>query len=151
MTKFTALAFLLLVFAASSKADSVTYVYTGSDFTRCSNGACPTNYSSDYITASITFSGPLGNNLSLTDELASVTSWSIQDALGYVSFSSSNTNAAAELVNLSSDLPADMSFSTDSVGDILEYLVDAANASTVPLLLTPRLRVEAVCKSLTPR
>lgn len=134
--KFAAFAFLLLVCAATCRADSATYVYVGNDFTRCSNGACPTNYSSDYITASVTFSAPLGNNLSLTDELSSVTAWTIQDALGYFSFSSTDTNAAAELLNLSGQ-PADMSFSTDSLGGILDYLVDAGNANTSAIIINP--------------
>jgi hypothetical protein len=121
---------------ALRSANVVTYQYKGNFFTRCSNGTCPADYTSDYIVASVTFSGPLGNSLPLASQLSSVTVWTIQDALGYFHFSSTDTNAAAELVNLSGK-PADMSFSTDGNGGIVDYVVNAQNPLAVAIIINP--------------
>jgi len=130
----------ITVFAAAlpalRSANVVTYQYKGNFFTRCSNVTCPADYASDYITASVIFSGPLANSLPLSGQLSSVTAWTVQDALGYFHFSSTDTNAAAELVNLSGQ-PADMSFSTDSSGSIVNYLVDAENPLAVAIIINP--------------
>jgi hypothetical protein len=130
----------ITVFAAAlpalRSANVVTYEYKGNFFTRCSNGTCPANYTSDYIIASVTFNAPVGNSLPLASQLSSITAWTIQDALGYFYFSSTDTNAAAELVNLSGK-PADMSFSTDSNGNIVNYLVNAQNPIVQAIITSP--------------
>ncbi len=96
-------------------ATTKTYQYTGSPFTACSVGTCPSNYTSDYLMASLTFSAALPANLASTNELTSpnLLAWSIGDALGYVSFSSADAKAASELMILT--------LSTDSNGNIVDY------------------------------
>ena len=103
-------ALLWIGIAAPSANADITYDYVGNPFTRCSFGPCPVNYTSDYIIASISFSAPLGDNLPLTDETSSLTAWTLSDADGYFSFSSTGTTALMGLL-----------LSTDSKGNIMDY------------------------------
>lgn len=117
-------------------ANNVTYEYKGDFFTRCSNGTCPANYASDYLIATVTFNAPLGNSLPLAGQSSSLIAWTIHDALGYFNLSSTDPNAASELVNLTGK-PADMSFSTDSNGNIVNYRVDGQNSLVDAILINP--------------
>ncbi len=100
---------------------SVTAYYTGGLFTRCDGVAsidgCPVFSFSDYILASFSFIAPLAPNLSSYSP--SPTAWTICDALGYVSLSSTDANAASELQQLS--------LSTDGNGAIAGYQILVAN------------------------
>jgi len=65
------------VFAGARDAESqVTYTYTGKDFTSAFGGPYST---SDFISASVTFTSSLPDNLDLTNESSSIISWSITD------------------------------------------------------------------------
>jgi hypothetical protein len=94
-------------------------------FNRCNgitslNGSCPANSFSDYDIASLAFSAPLGANLSSANEASSpnLIAWMIGDALGDTpSFSSTDANAAAELIGIS--------LSTDSSGAITGWAMNA--------------------------
>jgi hypothetical protein len=122
--------------AAPSASADVVYTYTGTPFTRCgSSPNCPANYTSDYILASISFAAPLPANLPLTPELSSLTAWSIRDALGNFSFSSTDPNAAAELTAFAGC--TDMSFSTDSKGNIADYCMAAQSAQFFGVIINP--------------
>ena len=117
---------ITLLCTAAFGSTPATYSYTGSPFDRCNgtnsvNGNCPANFTSDYIAASFTFSTPLAANLSSANEASSpnLAAWSVHDALGYASFSSSDANAAAELVKLS--------LSTNGNGAIVGWNVQISN------------------------
>ena len=88
---------------ASAKGDAI-YSYTGSHFTTVT-GSAPAGITSDFITASFTFAGPLGPNLSE----ASLTplAWSISDQIDTIT----SADPAASIV-LSF-------FSTDAMGKIV--------------------------------
>jgi hypothetical protein len=92
---------------------TITYNYQGTTFDRCGHGGCPANYTSDFDSASLTFSNPLAANLSSADVTANLLSWTIGDALGYSAFSSSTAGAAQVLL------------STNSGGAIVGYQVEA--------------------------
>jgi hypothetical protein len=85
---------------AAAPAVQTTYSYKGSNFTSCDGGApptgevCPANYTSDYDTATLSFTAPLPPNLSNVNvmSLPSFTAWQIGDAQGEVSFSSTKAN-----------------------------------------------------------
>jgi hypothetical protein len=109
----------------------VTYYYTGKPFSQCDGGSpplgagpCPPSslYKSDYEIASLTFGAPLAPNLSNANLAASpnLISWTIGDALGLVSFSSTDANASTEL--------QDLSLSTDSTGSIASWTLGAQPA-----------------------
>src|SRR6185437_14921586 len=100
----------------SAKADT-TYIYTGTPFTTCTYGPCPANFTSDYITASITFASPLGYIPTLTAETP--LSWTIGDAFGNFSFSSSNN--PTYLTGFLSQGAPPLSLSTDINGNIVDY------------------------------
>jgi PEP-CTERM motif len=122
--------------APAANAD-VIYDYTGTPFTRCgSSPDCPADYTSDYIIASITLAAPLAPNLPLTDELSSLIAWTISDSLGNFSFSSTDPDAAAE-VSGSINGCADMSFSTNSGGKIVDWCVGAGNVEFLGLTINP--------------
>jgi len=96
-----------LIFAVCTAAsgDSITYTYTGNAFNDCNGAAlvienCPVNSFSDHNIASLTFSAPLGGNLSSASPTP--TAWTIGDALGLTpSFASTDATAATELKALS--------------------------------------------------
>lgn len=99
---------LMAALCTAAFAETVTYNYSGSPFTVCNgatyvNGNCPANFSSDYNTASFTFSAPLAAGLSSANELSSpnLTAWTLSDAHGLASYSSTDLNAATELTELS--------------------------------------------------
>jgi hypothetical protein len=127
-------AWLITVFCTATFGGAVTYNYTGNMFVRCNgvsfvNGNCPGNFSSDYDIASFTFSAPLAGNLSSANELSSpnLTAWRIRDALGLAGYSSTDPNAANELVMLS--------LSTNGSGAIVGWGIQApvfAPGSGVP-------------------
>jgi type VI protein secretion system component Hcp len=107
---------------AASGPGTTTYMYTGAPFDLCNgvasvNGNCPANFTSDYTTATFTFSAPLAPNLSSANELSSrnLISWSLRDALGNASYSSADANAATELTQLT--------LSTDSNGNIVAWQI----------------------------
>jgi hypothetical protein len=103
---------------------SITYNYVGNVFDRCNgtttgSGNCPANFTTDYIKASATFNAPLAGGLSKVDEKSSVTAWSIGDANGVASFSSSDANAVSELMTLS--------MSTDASGALTGWVMEGSN------------------------
>lgn len=100
--------------ATSARAD-VIYNYKGNPLSVCSFGTCP----SDYIIASLSFTNPLGPNLSGEDVSGALTSWSISDTLGLLNFSSSDPNS-----NLVGPL-----LSTNSSGDITEWIMEGFSAT----------------------
>ena len=115
---------LVLALSTVAFGDSITYDYTGNPLIYCNgvtfvNGNCPADYASDYVTMSLTFSAPLADNLSSINEIPNLLSWSISDALGDASFSSSDADAASELTQLT--------LSTDGSGDIDQYTIDVSN------------------------
>jgi hypothetical protein len=125
---------LILAVFAPAFGGSITYNYTGNTFDVC-NGAtflnvnCPANSFSDYDIASLTFSAPLGANLSSASEASSpnLLAWTFSDALGDTpSFSSTDTNAATELQELS--------LSTNGSGAITGWTM---LAETAGFFLTP--------------
>ena len=96
----------MLALCTAGFGASITYNYTGITFNECNgvapaNGACPANYAADYIIASATFSTPLAGNLSAANLASSpnLLAWTIGDSLAFTSFSSTDTNASAELTN----------------------------------------------------
>lgn len=123
---------VLLVFLAisapSTKADTV-YTYTGNDFTTCtfSVAGCPANFTSDYLTASLTFSAPLPANLSFADTtaedaaLSTLTGWTVGDALGDFFYSSSTTPSF--LTGFPSQGAPPLAVSTDASGNIVAYVI----------------------------
>ncbi len=113
---------------ASTTGAPVTYYYTGQPFSQCDGdapplgaGPCPPSsfYTSDYEIASLTLSAPLAPNLSNVDLATSsnLIAWTIGDALGLVSFSSTDANASAEL--------QDLLLSTDGNGSIQSWTLAA--------------------------
>jgi hypothetical protein len=116
---------------APTVGSPVTYYYTGQPFSQCDGGAppvgagpCPPSsfYASDYEIAALTLSAPLAPNLTNANLAASpnLISWTIGDALGLVSFSSTDANASAEL--------QDLSLSTDGSGSIANWTLAAQSA-----------------------
>jgi hypothetical protein len=99
---------LIAALCTTAFAETVTYNYTGNTFSVCNgatflNGNCAANSFSDSNVASLTFSAPLGANLSSANQLSSpnLTAWTISDKLGDApAFSSSDPNAASELTAL---------------------------------------------------
>src|SRR5262245_59862411 len=81
--------------ATSAKAD-VIYNYKGNPLSVCSIGTCPPDFSTDFITASLSFANPLGANLTSVDVSGSLTAWSISDSLGLLNFSSSDLNSSLQ-------------------------------------------------------
>ena len=125
-----------ITYISASIVPSLTYNYRGTPFTRCgSSPNCPANYASDYIIASISLAAPLTPNLPLTGELSSLTAWTISDALGSFSFSSTDSAAAAELGSINGC--TDMSFSTNSSGNIVDWCMGAGNAEFVGFTINP--------------
>ena len=104
---------ILALCSIAASADTVTYNYQGAAFDRCGHGGCPANYTSDYAIAALSFGAPLAANLSLADVTSNLLSWTIGDALGYSTFSSSSTGSPQVLL------------STDSNGAIVAYQVQA--------------------------
>lgn len=111
-----AILFCVGLVAPSAKADT-TYIYTGTPFTICTYGPCPANFTSDYITASITFASPLGSIPSLTPETP--ISWTLGDAFGNFFYSSSAT--PTYLTGFPSVGAPSLALSTDSNGNIVDY------------------------------
>jgi hypothetical protein len=102
-------ALLTAALCTAAFAETVTYNYTGNTFSVCNgatslNGNCAANSFSDGNVASLTFSAPLGANLSSANQLSSpnLTAWTISDKLGDApAFSSTDADAANELTALS--------------------------------------------------
>lgn len=97
--------FLVLMVVPKAFAGSIIYTYTGNDFTTVQGdtsfgpGFGPLITTSDFITASFTFSAPLADGLSGTGEEFAVQSWIISDQLTtYSGGNSSSENPLAELV-----------------------------------------------------
>lgn len=111
-----AILFCLAVVAPSAKADT-TYIYTGTPFTICTYGPCPANFTSDYITASLTFASPLGYIPTLTT--VTPISWTLGDALGNFSYSS-GTNPTY-LTGFPSAGAPPLALSTDTNGNVVDY------------------------------
>lgn len=124
----------LSIAAPGARAD-VTYNYVGNTFTNCTFGPCPSNYTSDYITASLTFSTALAPNLpTFSDVSATLTGWSIRDALGYFSYSSSDPATQNYLTGFAPAGAPPLAVSTDASGNIVNYVMVAfpAEALGVP-------------------
>jgi len=79
----------MAVLGAASANASVTYDYTGSDFTSFSGPYTAT----DSVTGFITFASPLPANLALTDETANITAFSFFDGLQTISSSNGTITA----------------------------------------------------------
>ena len=136
-TLYASASLVWICLAVPSANADVTYDYTGTFFSRCgSSPNCPANYTSDYIIASISLAAPLPDSLPLTDELSSLTAWRIGDALGNFSFSSTDPNAATELMNFANGC-TDMSFSTDQNGNIADWCMLAENSEFLGLTIKP--------------
>ena len=106
---------LAMAAAPAAKADVFVYDYTGSDFVACgpTSSSCPSNYTGDYIIASLSFNQPLGDGITVTDDFSSLSAWSISDQLGYFSFSSNDPLAASELESIQ--------LTTNGSGNIIGY------------------------------
>jgi hypothetical protein len=102
---FVQRALLLSAAAGSLTAATVTYNYTGNDF--ISTGTTPLT-TSDFISASFTFAGPLADNLSLAEEDTSVQTWSMTDQV--TSLSNANGGYLGPVL-----------ISTDADGDIINW------------------------------
>ena len=113
---------LAMAAAPAAKADVYVYDYTGSDFVACgpTSSSCPSNYTSDYIIASLSFNQPLGDGITVTDDFSSLSAWSISDQLGYFSFSSNDPLAASELEAIQ--------ITTNESGDIIGYYMEVSSA-----------------------
>jgi len=113
---------LAMATAPSAKADVYVYDYTGSDFVACgpTSSSCPSNYTSDYIIASLSFNQPLGDGITVTDNFSSLSAWSISDHLGYFSFSSNDPFATTELEAIQT--------TTDGSGNIVGYYMEVSSA-----------------------
>lgn len=120
--------------ARSANASPVTYDYVGSPFTTCSYGTCPANYTSDYLIASVTFASALPANLALTNETSSLIGWTIQDALGYFSYSSSNPATSTYLTGDPSVSIPPAEFSTNSSGGIVDFEMAALPAELLAVV-----------------
>jgi hypothetical protein len=105
--------------SAGAFGGSITYNYTGTPFNDCTYGTCPSNYTSDYIVASATFAAPLVANLPLTNLTSSLTGWTIGDALG--NFSYSSTTTPTYLTGYPSQSAAPFAVSTNGSGGIVAY------------------------------
>jgi hypothetical protein len=117
----------------SVKADAI-YDYTGSTFTLCTYGPCPANYTSDYLIASISFSAPLGDSMSLTDELPTLTGWTIGDALGNFFYSSSNPSTQTYLTGFPANGAPALALSTDINGNIVDSDMSAFPAEVLGIV-----------------
>ena len=116
-------AFLIAALSTAGFGSTITYNYTGQPFDRCNgtltgSGNCPSDFTTDYMKASVTFNAPLAGDLSMVDEKSSVTAWSIADAKGVASFSSSVANAVSELLHLS--------LSTDASGALTGWVMEGS-------------------------
>ncbi len=116
------------VAATAAKAD-VIYNYKGNLLSVCSFGTCPPDFTTDYLLASLSFANPLGANLSNEDVSGALTAWSMLDALGLLSFSSSDPNS-----NLIGPI-----LSTNAAGDITEWALEGFSDSGLLLISNPPL------------
>jgi hypothetical protein len=107
---------------------TTTYNYVGSPFNACTYGTCPGNYTSDYITASISFAAPLAPNLPLTNVTSSLAAWSIGDALGNFLYSSGNPSTTGYLTGYPSKGISPLSLSTGGSGNLMDYQMAAIPA-----------------------
>ena len=107
----------------SAKAD-VIYEYTGTPFTTCTYGTCPTDFTSDYIIATISFADPLAANLPEGD-VTSYTGWTIGDALGNFLYSSSNPSTSGYLTGFPPGSVPPLELATDGSGNIVAWEMSA--------------------------
>jgi len=114
-------------------ADTI-YDYTGTTFTLCTYGPCPANYTSDYLIASISFSAPLSDSMSLTDVFPTLTGWTIGDALGNFFYSSSNPGTATYLTGFPSNGTPPLALSTDIDGNIANSYMTAFPAEVLKIV-----------------
>src|SRR5579863_1042719 len=139
---------LLLVVALCTVAfaDTITYNYTGNSYTVCNgttsiNGTCPANSFIDHNVASLTFSAPLGANLSNANEVSSpnLVAWTIGDSLGNIpTFASTDANAAAEITGTGvANFHNGISLSTNSSGAITGWTMEASNAEAGAGIFNP--------------
>ena len=139
---------LLLVVALCTVAfaDTITYNYTGNSYTLCNgttsiNGTCPANSFIDHNVASLTFSAPLGANLSNANEVSSpnLVAWTIGDSLGNIpTFASTDANAAAEITGTGvANFHNGISISTNSSGAITGWTMEASNAGAGAGIFSP--------------
>jgi hypothetical protein len=127
-------------------ADTITYNYTGNAYTVCNgttsiNGSCPANSFIDHSVASLTFSAPLGANLSNANEVSSpnLVGWTIGDSLGNIqTFASTDPNAAAEITGTGvANFQNGISLSTDGSGAISGWTMEASNAEAGAGIFSP--------------
>jgi hypothetical protein len=115
---------LLAALCSAAFGSTITYNYTGQPFDRCNgtttgSGNCPNDFTTDNVIASATFNAPLAGGLSVVDEKSAATTWSISDKKGVASFSSSDANAASELLSLS--------LSTNASGALSGWVMEASD------------------------
>jgi hypothetical protein len=131
--------------SAPAQATPVTYDYVGNFFNFCGYGCpdqpdidgnvnAPSNWASDRILASLTFSEALPANMLFQDMLSSPTllSWSIGDALGFFSLSS----ATGGLTVPTEFFPSPLMLSTDANGNIANYVMVSALDEADPTIRT---------------
>jgi hypothetical protein len=139
-------AWLTAALCSAAFAETVTYNYTGNSYTVCNgttsiNGSCPANSFIDHSVASLTFSAPLGSNLSNANEVSSpnLLGWTIGDSLGNIpTFASTDPNAAAEITGTGvANFQNGISLSTNSSGAITGWTMEASNAEAGAGIFSP--------------
>lgn len=139
-------AWLVAVLCSVAFADTITYNYTGNSFNDCNgttslNGSCPANSFIDHNVASLTFSAPLGANLSNANEVSSpnLVAWTIGDSLVNIpTFTSTDPNAAAEITGTGvANFQNGISLSTNSSGAISGWTMEASNAEAGVGIFSP--------------
>jgi hypothetical protein len=134
---------VLLASVALPSANAAVYQYVGSPFRVCGFGCAqnaPEDWSSDYIVASISFAAPLQPDLTLSDDVFStLTAWTLGDALGYASFSSTS----ATLTGIPWEGIPSLTLSTDSAGNIVNWIMATHVAPNIIGIANPPFQCKA--------
>ena len=137
---------MIAALCTTTFADTITYNYTGNSYTVCNgttsiNGTCPANSFIDHSVASLTFSAPLGANLSNANEVPSpnLVAWAIGDSLGNIpTFASTDANASGEITGTGvANFNNGISLSTSSSGAITGWTMEASNAEAGAGIFSP--------------
>lgn len=128
---------LLFTLCSASFGGPITYTYNYVGNTvDCSYGTCPADIKSDYATASVTLTSPAPlfqrvNWLAPSNQ-SSLFSWTLGDALGYISLASTDANASSEIRNLAFN------------GIMTSYALVSATPNNLVAILNPAIDVPAV-------